>query len=192
MRKNPGQVVTEYSFNKIFSKAWGQAMTIPNATAAFRTTGVYPSAVKTTDSTEKYDQLAKEAGLPFLPALTPARPSQRHVKHADQGGMADEYSSDSQLSSDSYPNSPPPLSSIAPHNLLLRLKESSLKKFFPSPAQIKKPLSYEKTTAKVLTSAEYRQGIEEKERVKREKQLQKERKKEEREKKRGWREKSNC
>ena len=42
MRKNPGQVVTEYAFNKIFSKAWGQAMTIPNAMAAFRTTGVYP------------------------------------------------------------------------------------------------------------------------------------------------------
>ena len=40
MRKNPGQVVSEYAFNKIFSKAWGQAMTIPNAMAAFRTTGV--------------------------------------------------------------------------------------------------------------------------------------------------------
>ena len=191
MRKNPGQVVTEYAFNKIFSKAWGQAMTIPNAMAAFRTTGVYPfnrSAVKTTDSTKKYDQLSKQAGLPFLPALTP---SHGHLKHSDQGRMVDdidEHFSDSYSSSDCCHNSPP-LSSIAPCNLLLRTKESSLKRFFPSPAQIKKPLSYEKTTAKVLTSAEYRKEMEEKERVKREKQLEKEMKKEEREKKRAEREK---
>ena len=34
---------------QVFSRAWGRAMTIPNAQAAFRTTGVYPfdqSAVK--------------------------------------------------------------------------------------------------------------------------------------------------
>ena len=82
MRKNPGQVVTEFFFNEIFSKACGQAVTFPNAPAAFLTTGVYPFnrlAVKTKDSIENYDQLSKEAGLPFLPMLTPARPSQRHL-----------------------------------------------------------------------------------------------------------------
>ena len=193
MRKNHGQVVTEYSFNKIFSKAWGQAMTIPNAMAAFRTTGVYPfnrSAVNVTDSTEKYDQLSKDAGLPFFPVLTPA--SRTPLKSADQGRRVndrDENSSDSQLSTDSYHDSPPLTHSIVPCNLLLRPKESSLKKFFPTPRQIKKPLFYEKTTAKVLTSAEFRKGMEEKERSKREKQLEKEKRKHERERKKVEKEK---
>ena len=48
-------------------------MTIPNAIAAFQTTGIYPfsrTAVKTIDSLESHRQ---STGLHFLPVLSPAK-----------------------------------------------------------------------------------------------------------------------
>ena len=37
-----GQVVTRYSFSRLFSQAWMRSMTIKNIIAGFRVTGVYP------------------------------------------------------------------------------------------------------------------------------------------------------
>lgn len=77
LRKHPGQVVTEYSFMKIFYQAFSRAMSLNNIVSAFRTTGVYPfnpSAVSTFDMGKKSQRLAEETGLPFLPLLSPAHP----------------------------------------------------------------------------------------------------------------------
>ena len=176
LRENPGQVMTDYSFMKVFSKAWYQAMTIPNVMAAFRTTGIYPfcpTKVSATDTTNKCDELLKDIGLPFLPALSPARTPHRSFSRAYQ------YQ-DLSFQGDSSPDCSPEV----PSNLLLGFqqpKESLISKFFPSIPDTQKPLSYEKTCAKVLTSAEYVNKLEEKEKLKREKEEEKERRKQERE-----------
>ena len=55
MRKNPGQVITEYSFMKVFYEAFYDATTPRNITSAFRTTGIFPfnrSAVSALDKTK--------------------------------------------------------------------------------------------------------------------------------------------
>ena len=79
LRKHPGRVLTDFSFNQVFSKAWGRAMTIPNAAAAFKTTGVFPfdpSAIQTVD-TVKY--ITESTGLGFIPLYSPAHPRRRSV-----------------------------------------------------------------------------------------------------------------
>ena len=191
LRENPGQVMTDYSFMAVFSKAWYRAMTIPNAMAAFRTTGVYPfcpTKVSATDTTLKCQQLIKDTGLPFLPVLSPARPPHRPLNHGHQDRLLNHtvqdssFQSDSHLLSDSSPDCS--FSPEVPSNLLLGSvgpKESVISKFFPSIPVIKKPLPYAKTCAKVLTSAEYIKELEEKEKLKREKEEEKERRKQERE-----------
>ena len=64
----------------------------------------------------------------------------------------------------------------APPNLLLNKHRSAIKKFLPpSPPIVKKPQTYQKTSAKVLTSNEHMWSMEEKERLKRQKQEEKER-----------------
>ena len=74
--------------------------------------------------------------------------------------------------------------SYAPPNLLLNERPVTLKRFLPpSPPMVAKPHTYSKTTAKVLTSRECIQAMEDKERLKREKQEEKERRKQERERK---------
>ena len=77
MSKNPGKVVTQYEFMTVFSKAWYQAMIIPNIISAFRTTGVYPfnhNAIDIDDSNAPIgpgsESLAEKTGLAFIPFYT--------------------------------------------------------------------------------------------------------------------------
>ena len=37
-----GQVVTHYTFSRLFSEAWMRSMTVKNILSAFRVTGIYP------------------------------------------------------------------------------------------------------------------------------------------------------
>ena len=39
---HPGQVICDYNFCRLFSKAWLESMTTSNIVAGFRTTGIYP------------------------------------------------------------------------------------------------------------------------------------------------------
>ena len=39
---HPGQVINDYNFCRLFSKAWLESMTTSNIVAGFRTTGIYP------------------------------------------------------------------------------------------------------------------------------------------------------
>ena len=42
MAKNPGKVVSRYSFCSVFAIAWLQAMSMKNIIAGFRVTGIFP------------------------------------------------------------------------------------------------------------------------------------------------------
>ena len=69
MREHPGQVVTEYSFSKLFKEAWCSSMTVKNAMVAFRTTGVYPftpSAIKAVDEKKSDDHSYPFADRAFI------------------------------------------------------------------------------------------------------------------------------
>lgn len=79
MGENPVKVITQYSFMTLLSKAWYRAMTIPNAMATFKTTGVYPfnrHAIKLTDSEPQVDRsLCEKSGLAFILLYSLARQS---------------------------------------------------------------------------------------------------------------------
>ena len=42
MVKNPGKVVTRYSFSELLHEAWMKSMTIKNIISAFKVSGIYP------------------------------------------------------------------------------------------------------------------------------------------------------
>ena len=42
LRRNPGKVMTQFEFSRVFSQAWFQGMSMSTVIAGFRTTGVYP------------------------------------------------------------------------------------------------------------------------------------------------------
>ena len=132
-------------------------MTIPNAVAAFRMTGIFPfnrAALKTVDTGTSCKQTT---GLHFLPALSPAPVRSAAV------------ACDNLLVNDI-----PPVQSI----ISMFLPDSRAR------PQIHLPQFYEKTCGKVLKGAEYRKEVEEKEKLKRDKeQLAKEKKKKREEKK---------
>jgi len=163
LRSHPGQVMNDYSFNTVFGRAWGRAMTIPNAAAAFRTTGVYPfdrTAVKTVDTVQSLSQLT---GLHYIPVLSPA-PSRRKSTTP----------SHSRANTDVQVPHDVPHSNLQPSNLLLNeipRTQSVISRFYPDcQPEIRPPKSYEKTSAKILTGAEYRKEQAEKDRLKKEKQ----------------------
>ena len=79
--RNPGKVVTQYSFMQVFSRAWYRAMTTLNLISAFKVTGVYPVnryAIDILSTTPKKsfqpEALGKKTGLAFIPLYSPAAP----------------------------------------------------------------------------------------------------------------------
>ena len=70
--KHPGQVINDYSFNTVFIRAWGQAMTIPNASGAFGTTAIYPFDRVTKTVLSSIHNLSQSTGLHYIPLLSPA------------------------------------------------------------------------------------------------------------------------
>ena len=174
LRRHPGEVMNDFSFNQVFSRAWGRAMTIPNASGAFRTTGVYPfdRAVKAIESVKT---LTAQSGLHYIPLLSPAPP--RKSSRVTHGEQLDSTLGGSVSESDEANESP--------SNLLLGdipVQQSIISRYFPdTQPELKPPRTYEKTSARILTSAEVRKELKEKEKKKREKQLEQQKKKEERE-----------
>ena len=85
--KNPGKVVTRFSFSQLFSHAWTKAMTISNITAGFKVTGIYPFNPQALlpavlpDSTSK--SLTESTGLKFIP-FSPSS-SRRHFDAMSYG-----------------------------------------------------------------------------------------------------------
>lgn len=162
MRTHPGQVISDYSFNTVFGRAWGRSMTIPNAAAAFHTTGIYPfdrTRVSAVDNTSAVVDVGK---LHYIPVLSPVPPRRRSAALPYKEPLPLTCNPDKE-NDDSIPS-----------NLLLNdipTSQSVISRFFPDcSSDIRPPRSYDKTCAKVLTGAEFRKEQEEKERLKKQKE----------------------
>ena len=80
LAKNPGKVVTRFTFSKLFNEAWCSAMNMKNVVAGFRYTGIYPlnrSALIPEEKEEKEKSLAYRTGLKFIPLYSPLRYNSR-------------------------------------------------------------------------------------------------------------------
>ena len=74
MAKNPGKVVSRFSFSSVFSKAWNATLTMENIQSGFETTGIYPlNRSKVMPSEYSFSEPEDNDGLPYLPMLTPSR-----------------------------------------------------------------------------------------------------------------------
>lgn len=87
MIKNPGKVVSRFCFSSLFRKAWNSAMSAGNVQAGFETTGVYPlNRAKLLPSDE--ESLVEE-DLPYMPMITPSRPSCASVPDSHNTSVLD-------------------------------------------------------------------------------------------------------
>ena len=188
--KNPGTQVTKLNFSALFSEAWVQALTPKNVISGFQTTGVYPpdrNAIKLPG--EEVPNLSTKTGITYIPLYTPAkrRISDRvyscakftNEEHEDFQRVYDSssetdnpkyqswlsmYHPDSLLSDSPFPRSYQPA-----------LKQSSLAQFLdcPDPPE-QRPVVSNKSSLRVLTSAENLKRIEGKENQKKRKACEKE------------------
>lgn len=72
MRKNPGKVVTRFSFCGVFAEAWLASITMHNIISSFRATGVFPldrSQVKEQQYVRDVS-LAEETGIAYIPLFS--------------------------------------------------------------------------------------------------------------------------
>jgi hypothetical protein len=204
--ENPSKVITLYNFMGLFRKAWYQAMVIPNIISSFSTTGINPlncSAIDIVDSSSdtSFDSLAEKTSLGVIPFYsTPCHLYESNIESSFTDGEHTRFTrrleegydivNDSRynLWLKKYGSGTPRRSTqpkvTPPSNLLLGevVPSKSIKQFLPKPPCIK-PRSNDPIvkSAKVLTSAENRKKIEEKEKEKQEKLDEKERRKEQRE-----------
>ena len=78
--KNPGKVVSKFSFSAIFGKAWLKAMTPLNVISGFRNTGIYPLDKTKLLPAEDESSPVISQHIPFLqPLQTPQPQSHFHV-----------------------------------------------------------------------------------------------------------------
>ena len=138
LRSYPGEVINDYCFNRIFGRAWGRSMMMPNTVAAFHTTGIYPfnrAAVKTLDSVKS---LREMTGLHFIPLLSPI-PSRRTSK-----AQSEVEDNDKEVSS---------VGNLLVSDVLQC--QSIISRFFPDcHMKTKAPEFYERTNTKILTEPE--------------------------------------
>ena len=81
LTRNPGKVVTRYSFSQLFGKAWTRSMNMTNVIAGFRTTGIFPfnrnALLPVTESLtpSKFNpkSLCKGTKLKFIPVYSPVQ-----------------------------------------------------------------------------------------------------------------------
>ena len=143
LRRHPREV-------QVFSRAWGRAMTIPNASGAFRTTGVYPfdRAVKAIESVKT---ITAQSGLHYIPLLSPAPPRKSsRVTHEERL----DFTLDGSVSESDEANE-----SLS--NLLLGDIPVQQPVISDTQPELKPPRTYEKTSVRILTSAEVRKELEE-------------------------------
>ena len=181
--KNPGRVISRYDFNDIFREVWMQGMSMPNIISAFKSTGVYPfsrKVIKKVASTKfssfEPESLPSKSGLAYIPLYSPARP--RIPRDIDQHNP-----DPSELSSSSEED--PDSDSSANRCLYMPTQRTTaINKFLKAPLPPnKQPTKREKSSGRVLTSAECMKIMEEKEKEKELKARQKEQRQRAREEK---------
>ena len=167
---NPGRVVTRFEFSKLFADAWLNTMTIRNIVSSFSTTGVFPVNKNAIDL--PVSSPVPEHHPKSIPSYTPAKscPPRTMIKLYNPRLSDDSLNSESDDSQERFATT----YKAAEH-------KSSLSKFleYPSPPPRKAGISEEKF-ARVLTSNEHVQAMEEKQRKKEEEKIAKEKRAEER------------
>lgn len=87
MAKNPGKVVSRFSFSSILKKAWYSSLTMENIQSGFETTGIYPmdrsKVIPLEYQEDSFAEFSDDAndGLPYLPMLTPSRKRASGASH---------------------------------------------------------------------------------------------------------------
>ncbi len=79
LAKNPGKVVTRFSFSKLFNEAWTSSMSIKNIQSGFRCTGIYslnrsvlvPTVEDNDPPPGNVTSLPEKSGLRFIPLYSP-------------------------------------------------------------------------------------------------------------------------
>lgn len=171
---HPGCVITRYEFSQLFSEAWMQTMSMKNISAGFSTTGVFPvnrDALTLPLASESTDKLSK---LSYIPMYTPSkcRPSSVPVFSKQELSLFEScYDDGYDLSKDAryqkwlqiYHPDDPLCSADNTSDYQSSQHQSCLKKFFdyPSPPQRRCGIT-EETSARVLTSSQNLQCLEEK------------------------------
>ncbi len=209
MIDNPGKVITRYQFSFLFARAWMNAMIPKNIMAGFRVTGVFPTDryKLLPKSPPKPPTLCERTGLRFIPLFTPLRHStQLSEQSVTPVSFNNDCSSDSEneLSSYHQPSFTDEETAIfskrkeegydiktdSRYNLWLSIQidipqyHSSVSKLLATLPPVKKNPSFlPKSSARVITSEECRNQINEKARMKAEAMKLKENRKAEREKK---------
>jgi hypothetical protein len=168
---NPGRVVTRYDFSQLFGEAWLSTMTVRNIVSGFSTTGIYPvnrDAITLPVSSPEKAQLAR------MPFYTPAKNHQSRYMMELHNPQLSDQSDDGYSELDDSQES----LTLAYHPAEHR---SCLSKFleYPSPPARRGGITEEKN-ARVLTSEENLQALEEKKRKKDEEDAKKEKRAKER------------
>ena len=81
LTRNPGKLVTRYSFSQLFGKAWTCSMNMANVIAGFRTTAIFPFnrnallSVTESQTPSKFNpkSLCKSTKLKFIPVYSPVQ-----------------------------------------------------------------------------------------------------------------------
>ena len=208
---NPGKVITRYDFSTLFSEAWFQSMRPENAIAGFKVTGICPfdrNAVKIPGSVDQHEGLAKKHDLAFIPLYTPSKRSCSSVSKYSNKEMEnfesayelgfspgryrnwlkvyhpEDVENSSNCSFDSVPSTPLSFSrSPSPQQYLPAARQPALHRFLSMPCLIEKPKQFQppEKCARVLTSAECLQKLQDKEDEKKANQKMKEEKRRKRE-----------
>ena len=84
LSKNPGKVVTRFTFSHLFNEAWSSAMNMKNTQAGFRCTGIYPlNRLMLIPNGDEHPNgsgtFADRSGLKFVPFYSPM-----HRSHASK------------------------------------------------------------------------------------------------------------
>ena len=162
--KNPGQVISRYDFSDIFREVWMHGMSMQNnIISAFKTTGVYPFSRKVIQKVASTKFLSFEpkllpskSGLAYISLYSPVRPCIPQDK--------DQHNSDPLELHSSSEKEPYSDSSVSRCLYMPTQRPTVLNKFLKVPLPLNKQLTKrEKSSGRVLTSAECIRVMEEKE-----------------------------
>lgn len=182
MMKNPGKVVTRYSFSPLFNEAWMKSMNVKNILSGFRVSGIYPlnrNAVKFPKKPET-SLTSAASSIKYIPLLTPSKRS----RHQPQPSLYEDASDSSEEEETDRVEMPKFESiTITPDNAVKpAIRKNALSLRIPSPLY-KEKTHQPKQSNRVLTSLENMRAMEEKQRKKEEEAKKKEEKRLQREKK---------
>ena len=155
--QNPGRVVTRYDFSTLFAEAWALAMTQRNILGGFKVTGIYPfnrRVLEQLPNEGHRPSLAEQTGLAYIPMLSQRRPPSPEEDDTEKTSDLERSFSEGDLTRLSRANTP-------------FRRATSIKHFLNTPIPPSKiPTKNAKSCGRVLTSQEFLEALEEKERLK--------------------------